>query len=526
MVHRSNRSDHFVRIDESAPAGPGGDVAARPDVVAQSDTIGPSRAEHPLALAIDIGSSSIRGAIHDRLGRPVRGTDVQIRYAWDTAADGSVRASHQLFLDIVDQVLDALDAAADRLHLEVAVGGVSCFIHSIVGLDGDGRPMTPVLSWADTTSSVEAAGLRDRLDAGAVHATTGAPIHAGYWPARILRLRTEQPGISRWAGLPALVIEHLSGRPSVSRSMASGTGLLDRVTGDWSQAILAAIDVVPAELSPIIDDTESPGMFSSSASARWPRLGKIRWFGTWGDGGCGNVGLGATSPGRAALMVGTSGAMRTIVGSSDPVVPAGLFAQRLGAGTVVGGQLSEGGGALAWVSGLLRRSQASLERAAGAMDADRHGLTVLPYTFGERGLGYHGDARGVISGMAPGTNAVDVYRAFLESVAAGFAAIDARLTEVLGAAPEVIAAGGTLEHSPVLTQIVADSLGRDIGVAHGVESSRRGAALLALWASGVIADVSAAPTLSTRLVRADPERTARYEAARIRRDALYGALLS
>jgi gluconokinase len=494
--------------------------------VAESDTIGPSRAEQPLVLAIDIGSSSIRGAIHDRLGRMVRGTDVQVSYAWDTAPDGSVRRSHQAFLDIVDQALDALDAAVERLHLEVGVGGISCFIHSIVGLDGEGRPMTPVLSWADTTSSGEAAALRTRFEPGAVHAMTGAPIHASYWPARILRLRTEQPGIRQLAGLPALVIEHLTGRQCVSRSMASGTGMLDRATGDWSQSMLDAIELEPKQLSPIMDDAESLGTFSTSASARWPRLRSIRWFGAWGDGGCGNVGLGATGGGRAALMVGTSGAMRTIVGTADPVVPAGLFAQRLGAGTVVGGQLSEGGGTLAWASGLLRRSQASLERSASALDADRHGLTVLPYTFGERGLGYHDDARGAIVGLSPGTDAADIYRAFLESIAAGFAAVDARLTDVLGAAPAVIAAGGTLEHSPLLTQILADSLGRDIGIARGVESSRRGAAVLALWASGAIADISAVPAPSTRRVHANPDRAARYLAARGRRDALYGTLLT
>jgi small subunit ribosomal protein S2 len=51
---------------------------------------------------------------------------------------------------------------------------------------------------------------------------------------------------------------------------------------------------------------------------------------------------------------------------------------------VVGGQLSEGGGLLAWASRQLRRSSASLELAAADMKADAHGLTVLPFIFGER----------------------------------------------------------------------------------------------------------------------------------------------
>ena len=226
------------------------------------------------------------------------------------------------------------------------------------------------------------------------------------------------------------------------------------------------------------------GTLSRTASKRWRRLSTVPWFGAWGDGGCGNVGLGATGPARAALMVGTSGALRTIVPSATPAIAEGLFAQRLGPGTVIGGQLSEGGGTLAWVSRLLGRSQASLERAAANLDPDSHGLTVLPYTFGERGLGYHDDARGSVVGLAPGTDATAVYRAFLESIALDFAAVDDRLAGVLGSIPGIVASGGALEASGLFAQVLADALGRDISVAAGVESSRRGAALLALWGHG------------------------------------------
>jgi gluconokinase len=494
--------------------------------VADSDTIGPTRAQHPLVLALDIGSSSIRGAIHDSLGRTVQGTVVQLRYEWETAPDGAVRLAPDTFLTMVGAALDALDASVGRLRAEIVAGGIDCFVHSIVGLDGKGRPVTTVLSWADTTSAADAAALRRRLDPVAVHATTGAPIHAGYWPARILRLRSEQPGIRRWAGLPELVAGTLTGRLAVTRSMASGTGLLDRAKGTWAGGMLEAVEVGPGDLSPIVADNEAMGPLSSAAVARWPRLARVPWFGAWGDGGCGNVGLGATGPGRAALMVGTSGALRTIVHNAAPALPAGLFAQRLGPGTVVGGQLSEGGGTLAWVSRLMGRSQASLERAAASLDPDSHGLTVLPYTFGERGLGYHDSARASVVGLAPGTDAVAVYRAFLESIALGFAAVDHRLSDVLGAAPAIVASGGALERSDLFGQVLADSLGRAISVAAGLESSRRGAALLALWGSGHLADIAAAPEPPTRTIHADPDRTALYRAARARREALYGTLLA
>jgi gluconokinase len=237
------------------------------------------------------------------------------------------------------------------------------------------------------------------------------------------------------------------------------------------------------------------------------------------------VGLAAAGPGKAALMVGTSGALRAVVADPAPPVPAGLFAYRLGPGALVGGQLSEGGGTLAWASRLLRRSPASLERAAARLLPDDHGLTVLPYVFGERGLGYHHTARGVLSGLTPGVDAAAIYRAMVESIAFGFAALDDRLSDTLGGAPTIVASGGALAHSPLLVQVLADSLGREIGVAPAVEASRRGAALLALRGSGLLDDLDAIPGPPTRTVRSDPERSARYRAARARQDALYQTIL-
>ena len=451
---------------------------------------------------------------------------MQVPYSWEMGPNGSVRLPSQALIDLVGEALDQLVAAAGPLTTEVVAGGVSCFFHSIVGLDGAGRPMTSVLSWADNTSAAEAASLRRRIDPELTHASTGVPIHASYWPARVLRLRQERRGIRRWGGVPELMAEALTGRPKISRSMASGTGLLDRASGSWSDELLGELAIGLDDLAPLVRDDEPIGQLSPVAARRWPQLSQVLWFAAWGDGACGNVGLGATAPGKAALMVGTSGALRAVVADAAPPIAAGLFAYRLGPGAVVGGALSEGGGTMAWASSLLGRSRASLERAARRIGPDEHGLTVLPYVFGERGLGYHGDARAWLTGLNPGTNAAAIYRAMLESIAYGFAAVDERLSEVLGAAPAIIASGGALTRSPLLGQILADVLGRDIAVAPAFEASRRGAALLALLGTGVLDNLDAIRAPRSRTIPSDPERSSRYAAARIRQRELYEVVLS
>ncbi len=485
------------------------------------------RADAPLVLAIDVGSSSVRAAIHDRRGRTVTGTDVQLPYAWNVASDHSVRLPRQTLLDVVGHVLDQMVGLElmESLAPEIVAGGISCFLHSIAGLDAAGRPLTPVLSWADSTSSAEAAALRGQIDPEGTHQVSGVPIHASYWPARMLRLRQEEPRIRKWAGFPGLLIESLTGRCAASRSMASGTGLLDRAQGRWSSSLLEHLGVDPEDLPPIVADDEPMGPLSGDAARRWPRLAHLAWFAPWGDGSCANVGMGAVGPGRAGMTVGTSGALRTFIAEPAPSIPHGLFAYRLGQGTVAGGQLSEGGGMLDWTARLLRGSRGSLERAAAALEADGHGLTVLPYTFGERGLGYHDHARGVLAGLHSGTDPAAVYRATLEAIAFGFAAIDDRLSDLLGETPAVIASGGALARSPLLPQVLADALGRDIGVAPRFEASRHGAAILALRGVGLLGDREDGPGPRARPVRADRDRVARYRTARERQQALYHAVL-
>jgi len=495
-------------------------------VTFEPGAISPDRADRPLVIALDIGSSSARAALHDRRGRTLRGTAVQVRYAWQVGADGSVRISHGALLGLVGEALDQLVTVAGPLVTQVAAGGVSCFLHSIVGLDGVGRPITPVLSWADTTGAAAAAALREQVDPVGVHAETGAPVHASYWPARVLRLREENSAIRRWAGLPELVAEMLTGRALISRSMASGTGLLDRERGSWSAGMLDQLGIEASDLPVIAGDDEPIGHLSATASRRWPKLGQVPWFAAWGDGACGNVGLAADGPGKAALMVGTSGAMRAVLPDPAADVPPGLFAFRLGGGTLMGGQLSEGGGLLAWAGHLLRRSRASLERGAAELGPDAHGLTALPYLLGERGLGYHDGARAVLTGMGPGTDADAIYRALLESIAFSFAAVDERLSSALPAAPQIVASGGALTRSPLLAQVIADCVGRDIAIAPALEASRRGAALLALRGSGLLDDGEAIPALRMRVVDHDPDRSARYRLARTRQEALYASVLT
>lgn len=484
--------------------------------------VSPSEAERPLALALDVGSSSVRAMLFDHLGRPLRGLSAQAAYQMAASPAGSVEVPAEELLEHAGDVLDALAARAGRRLVDVAAVGVCTFSHSLVALDEAGRPASAVLSWADTTAAGAAADLRRELDQAEVWQRTGAPLHASYWPARLRLLTRSRPALTRWSGFGEVLGEWLTGRWAASISSASATGLLERRHDRWDPDLLAHLQVDRSSLPPLLSDDEPLGSLRPELARRWPALTGVPWYPAWTDAACGNVGLGCHGPERAALMIGTSSALRVLLDERDVSVPPGLFCFRLGArGSLLGGQLSEGGGTVAWLARLTRRSMSWLEDASAALPADGHQLTLLPYLAGERGPGYHDRARALFAGLTLSTGPAELFRAVLEAVALRLAAIDQRLTAQLGRAPLIVAAGGAVAASGVWAQILADALGRAILLPEGAaQPSGRGAALLALAYSGAGPLAQALPVRG-REVQADGERHQLYRHALRRQQALY-----
>lgn len=426
----------------------------------------------------------------------------------------------------LDEAIDGLVARAARELPRVRGIGISCFLHSAAALDAAGRPISPLLTWADTTSASAAADLREAVDAARLWAETGAPIHASYWPAKILRLRSSAgSGVRAFAGAPELLWHHLTGERGVDISLASGTGLLDRVTGTWHEGWLAALDL-PAAALPDIRAANVSAPLAGPAADRWPALAGKPCFTPWSDAWCGNLGVGGVAGGPAALQVGTSGAVRVVVHDRSPSLPRGLFAHRLPDGTaLVGGQLSEGGGVAAAVATLLGGSPRTFERLAAALPPDGHGLTVLPFLSGERGPGYHAEARGTVTGLSLATRPAELYLAFVEAIALRFAELDERLSDAVGPRPDVVASGGALAGSSLLPQLIAAALGRPIRLSAEGEASARGAALLALAALRLVDSPAAVQPPAATMIEPDPVRVKAYAHARARQRDLYAAIL-
>lgn len=491
----------------------------------------PSGAETPLVLALDVGTSSVRGALYDERGLEVGGTQERLVRGLKTTADGGAELDAREAVEETARVIDAVVARAAALGARVEAVAVACFWHSLVGLDERGRPVTPVLGWADTRAARHAETLKRRLDESKTHARTGCRFHPSYWPAKLLWLKEERPeifrAVRRWASFGELLSARLFDEPAASVSMASGTGMLDVRSCRWDEELLETTGVTVEQLPAVEERFKPLGELTGEFARRWPALRGARWFPAIGDGAANNIGAGCTGPGRVALMVGTSGAMRVMWEGEPPArLPAALWCYRADRSRVLaGGALSDGGGLFHWMTDALRLSAEETEKELAAIGPDAHGLTVLPFWAGERSTGWNAEARGAILGLTTHTRPVEILRAAMEGVAYRFALVAGAL-EPLAPRAEIVASGGAMMASGVWPQMLADVLARTVRRADALEASSRGAALLALEATGKLKSIADAEALTVQTFEPDAAAHARYRAGLERHEKLYARLVA
>jgi gluconokinase len=492
-------------------------------------------ARSPLVLAIDMGTSSVRALLFDDRGQQVDGVDARETYAMTTRAGGAVETDADALLDRVWRCVDgALTQAGPRAH-DIAAVAASTFVSNILGVDRAGRPVTPLMTYADTRPSTAIPRLHERFDESDVHQRTGCRFHPSYFPARFLWIADAHPDwlqqAARWITIGEYMARQLFGHSGVSYSVASWSGLLNRHTLDWDEQLLAALPIEREQLAPLVDVYDGQRGLSQPFAARWPALGNALWLPAMGDGATANVGSGCTAPDRVALTVGTTSAMRIVTDQPVARVPDGLWCYRVDRDhALVGGAMTEGGNLFAWVRDHFRLEQAlkedqSLEDAIAALAPDSHGLTFLPLLGGERSPGWNADLRGALLGISLSTNALDILRAGLEGVACRIALVHDRLRPLLPDDATILASGGAILSSPAWLQIMADALAAPVIASTVTEASARGAALLALVALGELPDIHAAPPPPGRQYAPDAHASKVYRAVKARQRRLYRYLV-
>lgn len=447
------------------------------------------RLKGPFVLAIDLGTSSTKSAIFDGTGNRILETTVQHAYPLLADSAGRAELSAQALAQAFDQCV-AGSVAAFRVTrqgkpFQLAAVGISCFWHSLLGLNKLGTPESDVITWADSRCREDAAWLRRHWDEKKVQAATGCMLRTSFWPAKLRWLARTQKTlwkkVARWISPAEWLAERWCGPGECAPGMATGTGLFQPSTLHWDQTLLAKLRISPNQFGVV---GEKPAVALPERVLDFPELRHAQWFPAIGDGAASNLGSGAVSPGLAALNIGTSAALRVLrTGTGNKVrAPYGLFCYRVDTERyLIGGAISNAGNLRAWCLRELRlpSDPDELETILAQRSEPSHGLTVLPFWLAERAPYWREDMPSYVRGMSAGTTALDILQATSEAVYYRIALIAGKVRKATGETSKIIVSGGA-QKSPSSMRRLANILNQEVYPSDEPEASLRGAAVFAL----------------------------------------------
>jgi gluconokinase len=432
-------------------------------------------------LALDLGTSSVRGLVLDDAAVPVPGALARRGVTVALGADGAATLDGPGYLGALTECLDELSAAGRLAGVGLVVASAQW--HSVLSLDHRGEPVGPVLTWLDTRPAPlpQVFGPADAAD---FHQRTGTWWHRFYWTVRLPWLRQRLGGRpARFAGLVEYVFGVLLGDAPMSVSQASGTGMLDLTGLDWDAEACELAGVRPGEL-PTLADRDWRGRLTPAYARRWPALADVEWAPPVGDGAASNVGSQCVDAGRAAVNVGTSAAVRLVqpaAGAALPALPGTLWRYRVDHDHVVTGTAFSGGGNLfAWARRELRLPEGPELAEALARIPPGGGVPADPRLGGDRPPGLVPAGAGQLSGLAFSTTAVDVLAGLMSALCRQVAAGLAEIESTVGHHVEVVLGGGAAVASDWWRQSFRVTLApRSVRHVTNPETGATGAALIA-----------------------------------------------
>jgi gluconokinase len=455
-------------------------------------------------LALDIGTTATKGLV-------LAGDKVLAResaeYPLETSASGRAEQDPDLIVSHAVEVAKRLVFRQGAEQIDAI--SFSSAMHSLILTDAGGSAITPSITWADCRSAHQAALLRATPEGMALYHRTGTPIHPMAWPAKLKYLEEHDPQAfkraARFVGIKEYLLLHLTGQMPCDHSLASATGLFNLAALDWDDEGLELVGVTRDRLPDLCRTTDCVTLGKRGAKILGLSPSTRVYIGA-GDGCLSNLGAQAVSPGVAALNIGTSGALRTMIGSpnTDPLMRTFCYVLTDGC-FITGGAVNGGGLALQWARDHLGYSSASdhgadygaLLDAAASVEPGANGLLFHPYLSGERAPLWATDASASFIGLTMVHDRRHMARAVAEGIFLNLYTV-LQAIEAADAPVERILAVGGFARSAFLRQMVADVFGRAIEFPDDLDSSALGAARLAQFALGELSweEITAAPSFA------------------------------
>ncbi len=493
-------------------------------------------------IAHDLGTTGNKATLYDREGALV-GAAFHA-YGTEYAHTGWAEQNPNDWWQAVCHSTRRLISETGVLKDDIACITFSGQMMGAVPLDRDARPLRNAIIWADQRALDQERWISERLAFEDVYQITGHRLSASYSLAKILWFRDNQPEIYRdtykFVHAKDCIVARLTGAFVTDPSDASSMNLYDLDSGDWSGAILDAVDLPAEKLPHLRLSTDVVGEVQAAVAEEVGVAAGTPVVIGGGDGACAAAGAGVIEAGSAYNYVGSSSwiALSTPEPIYDPAYRTFTFGHVIPDMFMPTGTMQAAGASYQWTRdqlslfeketaerlGISPYELINLEIAQVAAGAD--GLFFLPYLLGERSPRWNPHARGAFIGLTIRHSRAHMYRAVLEGVTMNLRVIldafRAQGTEIDAMRLIGGGAGGR-----VWNQIMADIYGMPVQrLAILEEATSMGAALVGGVGVGLYPgfDMSHQMNAVATTVLPDPSAQAMYERMMPVFNRLYDAL--
>ncbi|MBN1922107.1 MAG: xylulokinase [Anaerolineae bacterium] len=404
---------------------------------------------------------------------------------------------------------------------DVAAVGLTGQMHGLVLLDAQGEVLRPAILWNDQRTQAQCDEIHRRLGREHFIQVTGNVALTGFTAPKILWVKENEPDLYARAAqvlLPKDYVRYrLTGAYAMDKADGAGTVLLDLRARDWSDEVLAALEIPRAWMPPLYEGPEITSTLTPAAAAVTGLLAGTPVMAGGGDQAAQAVGVGAVEPGVVALTVGTSGVVfaTTPTALIEPQGRLHAFCHAVPGLWHFMGVMLSAAGSLQWYRDTLapQMSFTELLEEAVSIPSGSEGLQFLPYLSGERTPHPDPLARGAWVGLTLRHNRAHLTRALLEGVSFGLKDSFTLIKEAgLGQIRQVRASGGGTKGA-LWRQILASVLETELVTVNTTEGAAYGAALLAAVGAGQWPDVPTACAAAIQItgkVEPDPAQVEVY----------------
>lgn len=450
-------------------------------------------------LGVDIGTTTTKAVLFSEHGKVIH--QDSIGYPLYTPDISTAEQNpDEIFQAVLQVITNIMKHHSDKPLLFVSF---SSAMHSIIAVDENDNPLTPVITWADNRSEAWALKIKDEWNGIEIYKRTGTPIHPMSPLSKITWLVNDHPEIARktkkYIGIKEYIFKKFFNQYVVDHSLASAMGMMNLHTLDWDEEALKIAGITRAQLSTLVPTTT---LFKNCHVDLAKQMGidpQTPFVIGASDGVLSNLGVNAIRKGEIAVTIGTSGAIRTIIDKPKTDVKGRIFCYALTENHwVIGGPVNNGGMVLRWIRDEFASSEVETAKRLGVDSyevltkiAERvrpgaDGLLFHPYLSGERAPLWNPNARGSFFGLTLSHKKEHMIRAALEGVIYNLYTVYLALLEYMESPVTRIQATGGFSRSVIWRQMMADIFESEVTVPESYESSCLGACILGLYALGKI----------------------------------------